>query len=283
TRPGGVRVRDVAIERPLDALASGAPLGIRVYEPPPQAGTSSGVILYFHGGGFALGDLDSHDTIVADLSAATGLTAVAVDYARVPEHQFPAALQDARTAWLWLTSNTGEITIDPHRIILAGDSCGATLAANLALSAHHPSDQFNPAGQVLIYPVLGADFETSSYRANANAPNLTRAEMIACWDAYLPLSRREEVAKLAIPNRSEVPATLAPAAILTAAHDPVWDDGAVYATRLGGNGIATAYRCDADLPHGHLRARREDPSAQRAFAWICQATRQLINGVRCGE
>ncbi|MEO1204744.1 MAG: alpha/beta hydrolase [Pseudomonadota bacterium] len=278
-RPAGISIHDTTIPRPPETLAHASPLGLRIYR--SQLETSSlpsPAVLYLHGGGFALGDLESHDTIAADLCAKTGVSVVAVDYARVPEFQFPAALEDTLTAWHWLGENAKALNIDATRMAVGGDSCGATLAANLAHVASANSCIPPPAGQLLIYPVLGIDFDTCSYLANAAAPNLTRDDMIACWTAYLPSDIDAQAKSQGVPNLTFVSPGLAPAAILTAAHDPVCDDGSVYATRLGHAGIPTAFRCDARLPHGHLRARHADATAADAFDWVCAALQLLVRG-----
>ncbi|MEO1281365.1 MAG: alpha/beta hydrolase [Pseudomonadota bacterium] len=280
-RPTNVIVSDVVIARPVTAVAGGLPLVVRIYQ--VEAGSQkhsmagSGALLYFHGGGFALGNLESHDTIVADLCAQTRVPVIAVDYARVPEFAFPAALEDALTAWQWLLQNAESLGADAARLVVGGDSCGATLASNIAHWSSVQVDVVQPIGQLLIYPVLGVDFETQSYIENAEAPNLTRSDMIGCWDMYLPEDIRARYAETVVPNRAVVTEHIAPAAILTAAHDPVCDDGSVYAAHLGRAGIATAYRCDEDLPHGHLRARRTVPSASAAFHWVCAAANCMMD------
>lgn len=273
TRPAGISVRDSCFNR-----EDGTPLAVRVYVPRCAEDTPRPVLIYLHGGGFWFGDLDSHDTVVAELAAAAGVVAVAVDYRRTPEHLFPAALGDARTVLRHVAERALQFGGDARRIVVAGDSCGGTLAANLAASAAADADGPQVMGQLLIYPVLGIDFDTPSYRDNADAPMLDRQTMIDCWEGYLPRAMRTaDMLAAAVPNLAPVPSGLAPAAILTAAHDPVADDGRIFADRLGAAGIATAYRCDADLPHGHLRARGHCRSAAAAFAWCCEALRALAS------
>lgn len=266
-RPAEVCVDDVTIPAPS------APLAIRIYNPHGASATEP-VLLYVHGGGFWFGDLETHDTIVADLAHRTGLTAIAVDYRRTPDHPFPAARDDAYTAARWIRDHLNA-RIDPA-IIVAGDSCGATLAADIArMAVAKPSGEPRIVGQLLIYPVLGFDFETPSYLDNADAPMLTRETMKHCWAAYLPGGLSDPRASEATPNMQPVPENLAPAAILTAAHDPVCDDGRIYAERLGAAGVPTAFRCDANLPHGHLRARHHCAAAKAAFNW-CVAAINLL-------
>lgn len=240
-RPPGLTVTERAI--------GGVPC--RVY------GDDSAVsVLYFHGGGFVVGGLDSHDDICAEIADATGLQVIAADYRLAPEYRWPAQLQDALAVWRALA----------RPAVVAGDSAGGMLAAALCL-ALRGGDQ--PCGQVLIYPGLGGDGTAPSYRENAEAP-LLRSDDLAGYRQALhgpgpvsdPLAR-----PLLAPDLSG----LAPAFICTADIDPLRDDGAEYAARLQGAGIAARLRNEAQLPHGYLRARGESERARRSFQAIIAA------------
>jgi acetyl esterase len=202
-----------------DVDAGGVPA--RVYDP---AGNGAGVV-YFHGGGWVLGSLASHDKLCRTLAARSGCTVISVDYRLAPEHPHPAAVEDAWTATEWAAKRWSPLAV-------AGDSAGGHLAAVTALRAR---DEGLPLSQqVLVYPVTDFDFETPSYREHGVDTTLTTTTMRWYWDTYVPDERdRREASPLRAPDLSGV----APALVITAECDPLCDEGESYARRLEDAGV----------------------------------------------
>lgn len=264
-RPEGIEVEDATIR----AENPDRELPVRHYrrtafDPETGAVTEGATLLYMHGGGFIVGGLDSHDSICADLCAASGVHVMALDYRLAPENIYPAALDDTHAAYLHLI-NAG------RRVVVGGDSAGANLAAALCLRARRMGDAI-PVGQLLIYPTLGDDFDTPSHRENADAPMLTRDQCIHYLNSYTGNSAASagedpEICPLLEADMSGLP----PAAIFSAGIDPLRDDGALYAERLKQDGVTVGYHNEAQLVHGYLRARTSSRLAAKNFQAICVA------------
>lgn len=221
-------------------------------------------VLYFHGGGFVLGGLDSHDDICAEMAARTGVDVVSIDYRLAPEHLHPAQLDDAEAAYLGLGEHY------PY-VIVAGDSAGGNLAAALCQRCKARGRK-QPVGQVLIYPGLGGDANQGSYLENAEAPMLTRAECLHYSKVRSGGVERSEIGDPEIsPLLAQNFSDLAPAFVVTADIDPLRDDGSDYVTRLAEAGVAAEYRNEPQLVHGYLRARNISRRAAESFAAICAA------------
>lgn len=267
-RPPGLTVRD-------EAVAAGArTVPVRLYR--GQGEGAQPALLYFHGGGWVLGDLDSHDDICAELAHRAGVTVVAVDYRLSPEHVYPAALDDGWAVLKHVAARGTDWGIDPARLGIGGDSAGGTLAAALALRAR---DAGGPAlaAQILIYPALGVDFDRPSYRDNAEAPGLTRADMKAYWRLYLggPLS---VAGGYAVPLLAGDMAGLPPAVLLAAEFDPLRDDAVEYARRLRDAGVPADLYIGEGLVHAVMRARHMSEGAARFFEAICDGMIRLLRG-----
>lgn len=208
---------------------------IRVYRPTHDE-TILPALLYFHGGGWVLGTLDTHDNVCRALAKHTPCVVVAVDYRLAPEHKYPAAVEDAEAALLWLIKHAQELHIDASRIAVAGDSAGGNIAAALALIARDKG-YLRLAGQLLIYPVT--DHYSSnhpSYTELATGHGLTRHDMQWFWDQYLTTpeeGNQPYAAPLRSPNLSELP----PALIIIPEYDPLRDEGRLYAERLREAGV----------------------------------------------
>ena len=227
-----------------DTTAGGVP--VRVYKPSDDTGLP--VVVYFHGGGWVLGNLDSHDNTCRAIANAASSVVVAVDYRRAPEDTFPAAFDDCVAAVAWVAANAGDLGIDASRIAVAGDSAGGNLAAAAALWARDNAD-VNVAAQVLIYPAVNlADPVTDSYNNNADGYLLTKGWMNWFIDQYLGDADRSQ--PFASPALAESHAGLAPAIVITAEFDPLHDDGKNYADALSAAGVTVQYEDFDGQIHG---------------------------------
>ena len=281
-RPSGVTVTDARVP------AAGREIPIRVYRPEGQGqgqgqGTGAG-LLYLHGGGYVLGDLDSHDAITAELAANAGVVLVAVDYRLAPEHPFPAAFEDCAAVLDTLVHEAARYGIDPARLGVGGDSAGGNLAAALALRARdlgslRARESGGPAiaAQILIYPGLGLRHDPSAELGPmaGDSPLLSRDEIHFYDRAYLgPTATTTD--PYAAPLLARDYAGLPPAEIFAAARDPLCADARVYARRLGEAGGAAELHVAPGLVHGWLRARHDCAEAAEAFAALCAATERLL-------
>lgn len=240
---------------------------VRVYGNTPSK--DAAIVLYFHGGGFILGDLDSHDDICADLCAGTEYTVVSVGYRLPPEHTGTAAFDDATAAFDWAAAHFG------RPVVLAGESAGGTLAA---CAAHHRRElPHAPIGQVLIYPMLGGDVHGGSYVTHAEAPLLSARDVAAYRNIRTggaDTSGDPRYLPLADTNFSGLPPTI----VFTAECDPLSSDGETYRDRLLRSGGKARWIEETGLPHGYLRGRTMSSRAGRSFARIIDAVAALGRG-----
>lgn len=214
-------------------------------------------VLYFHGGGFVVGNLESHDDICAEIAQACGSELVAVDYRLCPEHPHPAAYQDALAAALHLSDRP---------LIVVGDSAGGNLAAAVALNA-----KVRILGQVLIYPGLGGEADgLASYHENAEAPLLSTDDVIAYRRIRAGHDGDPDDPTFS-PLRTTDLSRSPPAFVSAAECDPLRDDGPTYVLRLTDAGVPAECVVEPELPHGHLRARHMSARAGAAFGRICAA------------
>ncbi len=229
---------------------------VRIYTP-ETTGPAPGFV-YYHGGGWVLGDVEYSDLACRIVANDVGCVVVSVDYRLAPEHKFPAPLNDCYTALEWVVANAKELGIDPSRIAIGGDSAGGNLAAAVAIRAR---DENGPklAHQLLIYPVTDHNFETASYSANGEGLLLTRDAMRWFWGHYLT-SESEGKNPLASPLQVPNAAGLAPATVITAEYDPLRDEGEAYGRKLQEAGVpVTLRRWDGQI-HGffHMSAALDD-------------------------
>lgn len=219
---------------------------VRIYWPEGE-GPHPGLV-YFHGGGFVIGSVDTHDGTCRSLCRRAGCVVVSVDYRLAPEHFFPAAPEDCYAVTCWVAENAAAIGVDATRLAVAGDSAGGNLAAVVPLMAR---ERQGPAlcFQLLIYPVTDCAFDTPSYEQNAEGYFLTRDHMKWFWRQYLK-DPADGAHPHASPLRAEGLAGLPPALCITAEFDPLRDEGEAYAARLREAGVAvTASRYDG-MFHG---------------------------------
>jgi acetyl esterase len=224
---------------------------VRIYEP-LGAERDLPVLVYFHGGGWVVGSLESHDGVCRALAARTPCLVVAVDYRLAPEHRFPVAVDDAWAATAWVAEHARSIGGDPARIAVGGDSAGGNLAAVVALRARDRGLRL--ALQLLVYPVCDDDLDTDSYREWAEGYGLTRAAMGWFWDHYLgPEGHVQGPGPEACPLQAPDLSGVAPALVLLAEYDPLLDEGEAYAHRLDEAGVPVARRRYEGVIHGFFR------------------------------
>lgn len=256
----------VAEVRDLAFAAPEADVAVRLYRAEAASGTAQPVLLYFHGGGFVIGNLDTHDRICRALCAASGSAVLAVDYRLAPEHPFPAAVDDAVAAFDWLLANAAGLGLDAGRIAVGGDSAGGLLAAYLAQVARDRDIAL--VAQLLFYPVVDMTMSYPSYAEHADTPPITRKVLKWFWDHYLGPS--PSGATLSDPKASPIRATslagTAPAYVVTAGLDPLRDEGHAYARRLSQEGVEVVYQCCLGTVHGFLRLGALVPAAGDVIA-----------------
>ncbi|MGH2819647.1 MAG: alpha/beta hydrolase [Actinomycetota bacterium] len=236
-------VRDLSIPGPHGEIA------LRIFR--VAAGRPLPVLVYFHGGGWVTGDLDSHDGVCRSLANRTACAVASVDYRLAPEQPFPAAAEDCVTATRWIHDHAHEHDLDASRVAVGGDSAGGNLAAVVALDARFeggPPLVF----QVLVYPITDHDFSTLSYADNADGYSLTRASMRWYWDHYLPDEGGRSDPR-ASPMKAPELSGLPPALVITAEYDPLRDEGEAYAQRLQDAGVAVTCSRYEGMIHGFFR------------------------------
>ena len=245
---------------------------VRIYT--PEGAGPFPLLVYLHGGGWVLGDLNSHDDLCRSLCRRAGVVVVSADYRLAPETRHPAALQDAFAVLRWTASNAKELNGKADRLAVGGDSAGGNLAAALALRTHErggPSIVF----QLLIYPVTVRDFETPSYRQYATGYGLTRANMMWYWDKYLadPTDAEDPYAA---PLRADDLSGLPPAFLVTAECDVLRDEGEAYGARLAAAGVPVAGVRYQGMNHGFVRLGAAFPQALKAVDDMAAALKAAL-------
>jgi acetyl esterase len=258
-------------ERRIPGPAGAIP--VRVYRG-ADAPTPAPVVAYFHGGGWVIGSLDSHDNLCRTLANRARAVVVSVDYRLAPESRYPAAAEDCFAATRWIAGHAAEIGGDGARLAVAGDSAGGNLAAVVSLMAR---DRGGPAirHQALIYPVTDPDFERASYRENAEGYLLTRDAMRWFWDHYVPDAARRDDAYVS-PLRAKDVAGLPPATVVTAEFDPLRDEGEAYAARLREAGVATTLTRHDGQIHGFVSMFEIFDRGKAALDEIAAALRSAL-------
>jgi acetyl esterase/lipase len=239
---------------------------VRIYWPPVTEHRDLPVVVFYHGGGFALGDLDTHDPVARAHAVGAEAIVVSVDYRLAPEHPFPAGVDDCWAALQWAVDHAAELGGDPNRIAVAGDSAGANLAA---VMAHLARDNGGPelAFQLLWYPTVTANLSLPSFTENADAPILDRNAIDAFLTWYIPgvdTSDHTALPATISPANAADFRGLAPAYIGTAEHDPLRDDGAHYAELLNAAGVPAELSNEPTLVHGYVSFALLIPAAAEA-------------------
>jgi acetyl esterase len=237
-----------------------------------------GVIVWYHGGGWVLGNVDETDQVGRHLAEQTGCAVVVVGYRLAPEYRFPTAVDDCYGALRWLDDRLEAIAGRRVPLLVGGDSAGGNLSAVVSLKAR---DRKGPRieMQILVYPVTDCDFETTSYRDPANALFLTRESMIWFWDHYAPdpLGRLHPDAS---PLRSSDTSNLPPALVVTAEHDVLRDEGEIYATRMIKSGVEVQHRRFAGQMHGFFTMVDVLPGSSQAIAYVAGAVRSHLDALQ---
>jgi acetyl esterase len=267
-----LRVQDRAIDSPAGRIK------LRIYWPPTNSddGAAPPVVLYFHGGGFVIGDLDTHDDTCRQHAVGASAVVVSVDYRLAPEHPYPAAIEDAWAATQWVAEHSAEMDADAARLAVAGDSAGGTIAAVIAQRARDsagPPIQF----QLLWYPATMWDASLPSFTENASAPILDRATVAAFSRWYAGGADLSDPPSGMAPGRAESLAGLAPAYIAVAGHDPLRDDGLRYGELLAAAGVPVEVHDAETMVHGYIGYAGVVPAATAALERGLAALRTTLH------
>jgi acetyl esterase len=258
-------IHDTTVPGPAGGIA------VRIYRPEHDGRLP--MLVYAHGGGFVFCDLDSHDALCRDIANRIPAVVVSVAYRLAPEHQWPTAAEDVYAVTQWAADSAEDLGGDARRVVVGGDSAGGNLAAVTALMARdrasHPL-----AAQVLIYPVIAADFDTESYRLFGTGFYNPKTAMRWYWDQYVPVAADREH-PYASPVRADL-AGLPPAVVVIAGHDPLRDEGIAFAEALDAARVTTA-RC---VFEGGIHGFMTMPTlgiAQQARQQVCRELSRLLD------
>ena len=259
--------RDTSVPGPL------GPIGLRLYRPSgTQASDVLPALVFFHGGGWVIGDLDTHDVACRRYANAARCRVVSIDYRMAPEHVFPAAVDDCAAATKWAFDNAGSLGIDPTKIAVGGDSAGGNLAAVMALMAR---DGALPplAFQMLIYPAT--DMTMTSVSSTTIGPGVPLTSNTMKWfiDHYMKTDRTDWRAS---PLRVASVTGTAPAVVLTCGHDPLRDEGIAYAHRLEREGVRVVHLHYGDQIHGFIGMGRLIRAADQAIDMMARVLKQAL-------
>jgi acetyl esterase len=258
-----------------EVSANGVNVPVRVYHPhAAQSHSALPGLVYLHGGGWTIGDLDTHDVLCRSLCLQAGIVVVSVDYRMGPEHKFPAAYDDSVAAFNWTVAQAASLGIDASRIAIGGDSAGGNLAAAACLGLRGQSVQ--AAFQLLIYPATIMWQDTASYHANGKGYMLTKESIAYYTESYL---RNREDAKdwRASPQLADSHAGLPPAFVITAGFDPLRDEGLMYANVLTKAGVSSQYICFERQIHGFITMGRVMQEANTAVSLCASALKANLH------
>ena len=273
TRTAGLGpVEDVPAVADHRVPVTGGEITVRVYSPAGHG--PHPVLVFYHGGGWVIGDLYTHDGICRSIVNAAGCAVASVDYRLAPEFKYPTPVDDSYTGLQWVAANGSRLGLDPARIAVGGDSAGGNLAAVMALLAR---DRRGPrlALQLLIYPVTNYAFDTPSYRENGTGYPLTAEDMRWFWRHYLV---REEQGREpnASPLLAKSLADLPPALVITAGCDPLRDEGLAYAKRLREAGVSVTLTQYPGMFHGFVRMTRILDQSRALLGELAAALRKAL-------
>ena len=264
--------------RALAARGPAGPIPLRLYR---GLGTGAGaplpVLVFFHGGGWTIGDLDTHDIVCRTLANKARCAVVAVDYRLGPEHKFPAAVEDCIAATRWVAGQGAALGIDAERLAVGGDSAGGNLATVVAIALR---DAGGPplAFQALVYPATDQRMDSASHAQFGEGYLLTRNNMVWFRDNYLAPADYDDWR--ASPIRAADLARLPPAHIITAGYDPLVDEGRAYSERLVAAGVPVLYECFEGMAHGFLTMGGAVAAANHALYRLGQSLAQAFAQTR---
>jgi acetyl esterase len=263
---------DVAAVADHRVPVEGGEITVRVYSPGGPGPHPA--LVFYHGGGWVIGDLYTHDGVCRSLANAAGCVVASVDYRLAPEFKYPVAVDDSYAALRWVVASASRLGIDPRRVAVAGDSAGANLSTVVALMAR---DRGGPAlvHQVLVYPVTNCAFDTPSYRENATDYVLTAEGMRWFWRHYLAREAQGQE-PYASPLLASDLAGLPPALVITAECDPLRDEGEAYAARLRDAGVPVTLTRYTGMFHGFFRMTRILDKARAALEEVAGALRKAF-------
>lgn len=262
-----------ALDRAIPGPAGDIP--VRVYT--PTGGGPFPLLVWFHGGGWVLGSLATHDGICRSLAAGAGCVVVSVDYRLAPEHRYPAAAEDCYAATQWCAAHAAELGADANRLTIGGDSAGGNLTAVVAQMAR---DRGGPrlVFQLLVYPVTDVGCDTPSYRDNAEGYLLTAADMAWFWGHYLGDAAQRGGEPYASPLRAKSLTGLPPALVITAEFDPLRDEGEAYGAALEEAGVPARVSRYDGMIHGFFGMGAMIDKANAAVQEACGHLRLAFQG-----
>jgi acetyl esterase len=272
--PGAPRDLEV---RELDVAGGAGPLKARLYVPKGAAARGPGLV-YFHGGGFVIGDLDTHDDFLRRLSAASGVRVLSVDYRLAPEHPFPAAHDDALAATRWAFDHAAEIGFDPDAIAVGGCSAGGNLSACVSIEMR--DDPRRIAFQLLFYPATAMAQETDSRRDLADGYILT-AEVMEWFGKHFAVAGHPDAARAEPAHVSDL-SGLPPALVVTAGFDPLKDEGRAYAAKLAAAGVDARHVEHPGFVHDFFLMAPVSPAVAPVIEATAAALAQALSGQEKG-
>jgi acetyl esterase len=268
--------RDVPVGRienkTVPTPAGGVP--IRVYTPVAAGADPMPALVYFHGGGFVIGNIESHDGLCRMLANEGGLRVVSVDYRLAPEHKFPAAFDDGFAALAWVAANAAEIGVDANRIAVGGDSAGGALAAQVAQAAKARGG-IALAAQMLLFPVTQIGAQTASLKEFAVGYFLEKETLDWFYTSYVPAGADTNDPRLS-PLRSKDVSGLPPAFIMLGGFDPLHDEGMQYADKLRAAGVKVTIADYGDMIHCFVYLQSVLPQARDALAGAAKAVAAML-------
>jgi acetyl esterase len=270
----------VGATRDLEIPGAAGPLRARLYTPAVQDGTGTPLLVYFHGGGMAAGDLETHDGLCRHLCAGAGLRVLSAEYRLAPEHRFPAASDDALAVMKWAHSQAQALGADPRRVGVGGDSAGGSLAAAVSLVSR--GESWAPAFQLLFYPATGRREAWRSLDLFADGLFLTRADI-----DWFGMQYARTLEDLADPRFSPLFARdlkgLPPALVVTAAFDPLRDEGEAYARAMSDAGNSVTLKRMPGVVHGFANMTDVSPTCRAAVREVVEELRARVDAVGSGR
>ena len=258
----------------LTVAGAAGPIQARLYTP-KAAKTPGPGLIYYHGGGWVIGDLETHDGVCRQLADASGVRVIAIDYRLAPEHPFPASYEDSLAAANWVFEHAAEIGFDPARVGVGGDSAGGNLSAAVAI-ALRDAGEHKLAFQLLLYPVTQVDRTTDSLRDLAEGYFLTKAGMDWFGDCLFAGGGDRGDPRVSVLN-AKSHAGLAPAFVATAGYDPLKDEGHDYVEKLRAAGVATEHKHYPGFIHGFYQMAGLSPAAAMAVKEAAAAMKAALS------